>query len=159
MCCSYKDSEHKDGEDAMQSTSSQWHQNAAVEFLTTRRQISLPPPFCSSTASGSTLPGKLLKDFYLTGNEQHKVSLIATSQEMLLQRETRAFPRKKKKNRDFFFFFFFFFLSPPSTCRDKPPLEAPKYLLLSVKSRLVPGKRSFQVIPEMKGRGNVCENA
>lgn len=79
------------------------------------------------------------------------MALIATLQEMLLQRETHAFPMEKKKRASF--------SSPPSTCSDKPPLEAPEYLLLSVKSRLVPGKRSFQVIPEMKGRGNVCENA
>lgn len=91
--------------------------------------------------------------FYPTGSKQHSVSLIATLQEMLLQRESNAFLKEKKKS---------LFFSPPfspSTCSDNLPLEAPKYLLLSVESRLVPGKRSFQVILEMKGRGNVCENA
>lgn len=102
---------------------------------------------------GTDTAGKALEGFYLTGNKQHEVSLIATLQETLLQRETRALPmRKGGEKRELSF-------CPPSTCSDKPPLEAPEYLLLSVKSRLVPGKRSFQVSPEMKGRGNVCENA
>lgn len=55
---------------------------------------------------------------------------------------------------------------PPPFCplpvpspRRQPPLAPPPALLLSVESRLVPGKRSFQVILEMKGRGNACEGA
>lgn len=77
----------------------------------------------------SSLPGSYkhlgidtaLEGVYLGGNKQHKVALIATSQETLLQRETHAFPMKKKKKA-----FFFLFPSPPSTCSDKPPLEAPR---------------------------------
>lgn len=119
-------------------------------------RLPLPaPPSCAGTDTA----GKALEGFDLTGNERHKASLIATLQETLLQREIHVLPmrkgggeRKGGKKKDLSF-------CPPSTCSDKPPLEAPEYLLLSVKSRLVPGKRSFQVSPEMKGRGNVCENA
>lgn len=110
----------------------------------------VPPLPRSYNSFGIDTIREAFEGFYLTGNKRHKVSLIATLQEMLLQRETYAFRRGGEGD---------FFSPPPSTCSDKPPLEAPKYLLLSVKSRLVPGKRSFQVIPEMKGRGNVCENA
>lgn len=44
---------------------------------------------------GTDTAGKALEGFYLTGNKQHEVSLIATLQETLLQRETRALPMRK----------------------------------------------------------------
>lgn len=107
----------------------------------------------------SSLPGSYkhlgidtaLEGVYLGGNKQHKAALIATLQETLLQRETHAFPMKKKKS--------FFFSLPSLYVLRQATARGPQDLLLSVKSRLVPGKRSFQVSPEMKGRGNVCGNA
>lgn len=87
--------------------------------------------FAPLTPLFSSLPGSYkhlgidtaLEGVYLGGNKQHKVALIATSQETLLQRETHAFPMKKKKK-------LFFFSFPPlplraqTSHRSRPPGSA-----------------------------------